>query len=193
MFMYIRRKQNKSGSVSIQIVEKRQGKVHILDTIGIAHNIHQEKNLRQIGRDRIDDLSLQLRLPLETSETIIIKSYLEQGSPPVVKNVGPELILGKAFDAIGLDAIKEDMFRHITIARLVYPVSKLKTCNYLLQHHNINIDVSSIYRFLDRFYLTHKDTVERIVYEHSCKVLGRISIVFYDMTTLYFEAEDEDD
>lgn len=35
--------------------------------------------------------------------------------------------------------------------------------------------------------------MERIVYEHSRKTLGQISVVFYDMTTLYFEAEDEDD
>jgi transposase len=36
--------------------------------------------------------------------------------------------------------------------------------------------------------------VEQISYAHTLKVLqGKISVVFYDMTTLYFEAEDEDD
>jgi len=35
--------------------------------------------------------------------------------------------------------------------------------------------------------------VERITYNHTRKVLKTISVVFYDMTTLYFEAEDEDD
>lgn len=35
--------------------------------------------------------------------------------------------------------------------------------------------------------------MERITYNHTRKVLKTISVVFYDMTTLYFEAEDEDD
>lgn len=191
--MYVRRKQNRSGSVSIQIVGKRHGKVRILETIGVAHNEQQEKYLRKVGRTRIDELSSQLTLPLSSPEDKTIISFLSECSPPVVTNAGPELILGAAFDSVGLNTIKEEMFRHIVLARLVYPVSKLKTSSYLLQHHGIDIDVSSIYRFLDRFYLTHKETVERIVYEHSLKVLGKISIVFYDMTTLYFESEDEDD
>jgi transposase len=35
--------------------------------------------------------------------------------------------------------------------------------------------------------------VEKIVYEHTRKRLGSVLVVFYDMTTLYFETEDEDD
>jgi hypothetical protein len=39
-----------------------------------------------------------------------------------------------------------------------------------------------------------KTKVEQIAFAHTKKVLnGNISIVFYDMTTLYFEASDEDD
>ncbi len=39
-----------------------------------------------------------------------------------------------------------------------------------------------------------KNQVEQITYEHTKKVLNNnLSVVFYDMTTLYFEASDEDD
>src|SRR5690606_15990025 len=115
-------------------------------------------------------------------EGMIIRSFLSEGPPPVVTNIGPELIVGSSFDAIGLNSIQEEMFRHITLARLAYPVSKLKTSSYLLQHHGINIDINSIYRFLDHFYRTYKEAVEQIVYEHSREILGKVSIVFYDMT-----------
>jgi hypothetical protein len=40
---------------------------------------------------------------------------------------GPELLLGKLFDEIGFNKIKDELFRHLVIARLCYPVSKLKT------------------------------------------------------------------
>lgn len=50
-----------------------------------------------------------------------------------------------------------------------------------------------IYRFLDRLDRKYKAELEQISYEYSKKVLGEIGIVFYDMTTIYFESEDEDD
>jgi len=43
-----------------------------------------------------------------------------------IQLAGPELILGKLFNEIGFNKIKEDLFRHLVIARLAYPVSKLK-------------------------------------------------------------------
>jgi transposase len=56
------------------------------------------------------------------------------------------------------------------------------------------VDVDSLYRSLDKLHSRYKDSVEAISYDHTKKILGpTISIIFYDMTTLYFEAEDEDD
>ena len=48
--------------------------------------------------------------------------------------------------------------------------------------------------FLDKLNNRLKEQVEQIAFAHTLKILqGKISIVFYDMTTLYFEASDEDD
>ena len=90
--------------------------------------------------------------------------------------------------------IKNTLFRHITIARLAYPASKLKTVDYLYRYLGIDISEDKIYRFLDELNKTYKEKVEKIAYQNTKKHLGgTISVVFYDMTTLYFEAEDEDD
>ena len=85
------------------------------------------------------------------------------------------------------------MFRHLVIARLAYPTSKLKTVDYLRRYRGIVIHEDTIYRFLDTLNKEHKEKAEYIAYEHTRKTLGTISVVFYDMTTLYFDAEDEDD
>ena len=45
--------------------------------------------------------------------------------------IGPELLLGKLFDEIGFNKVKGELFRHLVIARLCYPASKLKTTDYL--------------------------------------------------------------
>ena len=47
---------------------------------------------------------------------------------------------------------------------------------------------------MDKVYNTYKKQIEDITFEHTKKLLGgRVGIVFYDLTTLYFEASDEDD
>jgi transposase len=56
------------------------------------------------------------------------------------------------------------------------------------------LDLDAIYRFLDKLNNSLKERVEQIAFAHTLKILdGKISIAFYDMTTLYFEASDEDD
>ena len=56
------------------------------------------------------------------------------------------------------------------------------------------MDIDAVYRFLDKLNNKLKSQVEQIAFAHTKKSLNdSISVVFYDMTTLYFEASDEDD
>ena len=64
----------------------------------------------------------------------------------------------------------------------------------MYRYQGVVLDLDAVYRFLDRLNNNLKEQVEHISYAHTLKVLqGNISVVFYDMTTLYFEASDEDD
>lgn len=102
--------------------------------------------------------------------------------------------MGKIFDQIGLNRLQDELFRHLVITRLVYPASKLKTVDYLYKYKRIRIDIDKVYRYLDKLQQQQMKLVQEIGYSHSLKVLqGEASIVFYDVTTLYFEAEEEDE
>ncbi|MFN0082887.1 MAG: hypothetical protein ACKVOM_10255 [Ferruginibacter sp.] len=68
--------------------------------------------------------------------------------------VGTELLLGKIFDEIGFNTVKDILFRQLVIARLVYPASKLKAADYLFKYKGIEVSVYSIYRYLDRLHAT---------------------------------------
>jgi transposase len=103
-------------------------------------------------------------------------------------------LLGKIFNEIGFDAIKDDLFHKLVIARLCYPASKLGTTDYLYKYHYLQVDVQTVYRYLDKLYNKQKELVQNISYAHTLKILdNNISIVFYDVTTLYFEIDNEDD
>lgn len=191
--MFLRKKKNKSGSVSIQIIAKQKRKYEVIKTIGSAKTNQEIAVLFYQGKQEL--LRMQAQSSLFTFESdALIESFLTQLQNSQVRTVGPELIFGKIYDAIGFNAVQEDMFRHLVISRLAFPLSKLKTVDYLYRFQGVSVAVSSVYRFLDKLNSKLKDQVEQISFAHTLKVLqDKISIVFYDMTTLYFEASDEDD
>lgn len=188
--MFIRKKLNKSGAISIQIIDKSSGRYKVVKTIGSSKNPEQIKKLETEARNLLTGNQLRL---FKTLEETAVENFLQDLSNSQIHTIGPELIFGALFDRIGFGIIPEELFRHITIARLAYPVSKLKTADYLYRYKGIAIDVQRIYRFLDRLNKKYKEMAEKIAYEYTKKTLNQISVVFYDMTTLYFESEDEDD
>jgi transposase len=192
--MYVRKKQNKSGSISIQIIDKSKGQYKVVKTFGSSKEAAKIDYLLRKAHAMIPDLIGQTTLNYQTDNDNKISQYMTNTDSLQIRVIGPELILGSLFDSIGFKRIKDKLFRHLVITRLVYPGSKLKTIDYLKRYRGIELPKDDIYRFLDRLDRKYKSEVEQISFKYSKKVLGnKISIVFYDMTTIYFESEDEDD
>ena len=192
--MFIRKNKNRSGSISIQIVQKQGRKNKILKSVGIAHTERELKLLQVIAKNEIIKLQGLQSLFIE-EEDIIVDSFVDSLNNDQLQIVGPQLILGPVYNSIGYFQEQYDKyFKHLVLSRLVYPGSKLKTIKYLKRHFNIDVSVSTIYRYLDELDTSKRDNIKQITFEHTSKVLqGKVGVVFYDMTTLYFEASDEDD
>lgn len=191
--MFIRKKKNKSGSVSIQIIDKSPGKYEVIKTVGCADNKQQEKDLIEQAYELLPTLTKQSSIDFTFSEDDVFLTQLRQGLKKIFV-IGPELILGKLFDEVGYNQIPQELFRHLVITRLVYPGSKLKTVDYLFRYKGIYTNKDRIYRYMDRFNLNYKQTAIDLTYAHTKQILNnQITIAFYDITTLYFEASDEDD
>jgi transposase len=191
--MFVRKVKNRSGSFSVQIISKVTGKYRVIKTIGSGRSDQELEFLMQRAQQELRQISGAGSLFIQKQDTFI-ESYLSSLSNGQVQVIGPELIFGTIFNAIGFDKVNEGIFRHLVIARLYQPGSKLKTIDYLQRFLGVNKDVSEIYRFLDKLREQIKEQIEQIAFTHTKRVLGgEISIVFYDMTTLHFEASDEDD
>lgn len=191
--MFVRKKLNSSGSTSVQIIIKARGNYKVVKTIGCSSNEQELQKLFYLGKQEIERLAAQSRLFVSENDTIVEQGFSAMSNASI-RTVGPELIFGKIYDTIGFDILQEDLFRHLVIARLAFPLSKLKTIEYLYRFQGVILDLDTVYRFLDKLNSKMKERVEQIAFAHTLKVLqGNISIVFYDMTTLYFEASDEDD
>jgi hypothetical protein len=191
--MFVRQKPNSSGSISVQVISKSNG-YRVVKTIGTAHDPVEVARLVELGELFIARRSGQYSLFTENQhDNAVILNFVETLGNASIRTVGPELIFGRLFDEIGFAAIPEQLFRDIVIARLVYPTSKLKTVDYLYRYQGKTVSPDSIYLFLDRLNKRYAAQAQRIAYEYSRRILETINVVFYDMTSLYFEAEDEDD
>ena len=104
------------------------------------------------------------------------------------------MILDRTFDRIVFNRIDDDVFRKLVKARLAYPTSKAATVEYLKNHFDEDVDLSKIYRYLDTLSGHQHEIVQDISLRHTAKLFGgNIGVLFYDVTTLYFEADYEND
>lgn len=192
--MFVRKLKNRSGSQSVQVIQKINGKYKVVKTIGSATTWQEIEKLENLAKQEIEQLSGNQQKLFGFDNDALIEKAFSSLSNASIRTVGPEIIFGKIYDYIGFNSIEDEYFRHLVIARLAFPLSKLKTIDYLYRYQGKILDIDAIYRFLDKLNDKLKPQVEQIAFAHTLKVLkNNISVVFYDMTTLYFEASDEDD
>ena len=110
-----------------------------------------------------------------------------------IRQNAPQIILERVYNGVGFDAIGDDTLRLLAIARVCQPKSKLATVDYLKRCFNEDIKLHKVYRYMDTLYNTQREKIQNISVAHTRGVLGgQIGIVFYDVTTLYFESARED-
>ena len=207
--MFVRRKPNKTGTVSVQVISKHTGKYQVMRSFGVGRTEQDLVRLEEHARQFIRSQSGFVGELFGDEDDTRLEDFLCTINNTEIQVIGPELIFGRLYDKIGYGVIQSELFRHLVVSRLFSPGSKLKTIDYLERYQGVSYPKDRIYRFLDTLYQKSdnpletpsteektgiKATVERITFEHTKRVLrGKISVVFYDMTTLYFEASDEDD
>lgn len=188
--MFVRRLTSKNGKTYVQVVNKSNGKYKVLNSFGAGTTPAELEALTEIALDWISAQTGMQELDFIGAHTMIEQVF---DAIQVINRVGHDLLLGRIFDEIGFNVVKDPLFRHLVIARVAFPKSKLKTTEYLYRHKQIRLSEDQVYRYLDKLYHSQKELVQQVSFEHTLRVLnGRINVVFYDVTTLYFEIDRED-
>ena len=191
--MFIRQKKNKTGTISVQVIDKSSGKYKVIHSAGSSADAAMIAGLTERAKHFIHKTKRQGELDFLLGDDVRYYQSVYENIQQV-QLLGPELVLGKIFSEIGFNIITDELFRHLVIARLIYPVSKLKTLDYLQKYKGIVYEKDEVYRYLDKLHKEQINQVQEISYQHTLKVLEAVlSVVFYDVTTLYFETKDEDD
>ena len=101
--------------------------------------------------------------------------------------------LAGVYAALGFDAVGDAVFRDLVIARVVEPTSLLDVARVLTDLGRAPASYPTMRRTLARAHKRgYRDLVAKACFEHA-STRGDISLVLYGVTTLYFEAEKEDD
>ena len=188
--MFIRKKKNRSGSVSIQIIQKQHGKYVVIKTLGTSGDEEEIVRLYKQAQEAIPHLFNQITL---FDDPLALPRVDEVGNDDI-RVVGPEIVFGRIFDHIGFNRIPDQLFRDLVISRITHPGSKLQLSEYLRENNRQEISADNIYYFLDKLNSKYKQQVEDISFAHTRQLLnGRIGVVFYDMTTIYFESSQPDE
>ena len=192
--MYIRKRKNPSGSISVAAVVKRHGKSREVKIFGTADTDEEVSKLYAAAQHWL--LTNGNQLPIDFED---VRGREREETMRVVDNMdavllnGTQLLLGQVYDRIGFNQIPDEILRHLVIARVSQPRSKLATVAYLKSYYDEDVDLNHIYRYMDKLYNTQKELVQRISVEHTRKILGgKVGLMFYDVSTLYFETSKTD-
>ena len=210
--MFVEKKQNKSGSTTVRVMEKVHGKRKCVKVMGCSSEADEILQMVRRGRRWIEEHQQGLHLFEPDDDATAYDKVLAGLRQSQIRLVGPELIYGTLFDRIGYNRVKtpnNNLFRALVVTRLYHPGSKLKTAEYMERFMHKSYSVDTIYRFLDELCVRGKTAeqvreaedesigvkwqVEQVSFEHTRAIMGgQVTVAFYDTSTLYFESQEDD-
>jgi len=180
---FIRKIKTKSGATAVQIAHKRYGRISKIYHLGSAHTDEELQLLLTLAKQRLrgsqtslfDDPEAKVEIGLaKSSSGLLLDVLIEQ------------------YNSLGFNDLGDLDFAYLCIARIVEPTSKLDSLRVLSDLGVEGISKDRLYRCL--IHVIEKDYRTQIVnlcFKQASS--NGISLVLYDVTTLYFEVQKEDD
>ena len=191
----MRKVKTASGATAVQIVSKSGGVRRIVEHLGSAHDETELEALLEAGRQKIAAWQGQGLLDLESLEpapgrTNLARTTVESKHSRLLWEV-----LHGVYQRLGLgDATGGDRaFEQMVLARLIEPTSKAQVPRVLGDLGLEPVSVRTLFRSLARAQERgYRESLSGALFEH-VTAGGGLALCLYDVTTLYFEAEREDD
>ena len=111
-------------------------------------------------------------------------------------------VLGAVYEQLGFhtfiqntnkDKQWNDILKYCVLARVSHPDSKRKTIETLEEDFNEKIHLDKMYRMMDRLY-PNINKLKDLVAQNTLSLFNQeVDVLFFDVTTLYFESFTEDD
>lgn len=180
---FIRKVKTTSGATAVQIAYKQKGKIVQIIHMGSAHTEDELNILLALARKHLQADQPELFPEAKSSMRIGIKRSFSD----LLWNT-----LKEQYRQLGFDPLDDEVFEALCIARIVEPTSKLDSLRVLVDLGVDPIDRNKLYRCLVKTAnLDYRKIISQACFDHvhGCD----LTLVLYDVTTLYFEIQEEDD
>jgi Transposase DDE domain len=210
--VWIRRVRTASGATAVQIAESVGGRRRIVRHVGSARDEAELGLLVEEARRLLaDEAQGELDLGI-TPKAIKVEMvpppagglFAEAAGGPSPRQVVacPQVLkscsgllydaLAGVYASLGFEAVGDEVFRDLVIARVVEPTSLLDVDRVLAELGRTSASLSTRKRTLRRACAGgYRDQIAAACFVHA-RSSGDVSLVIYDVTTLYFEADNED-
>lgn len=186
----IRKTNTASGATAVQVVRYQNRKLVVLKHVGSAVTKTELATLMKRAEVWIDEHLPQRSFLPYISES---KRILEQCQYLGVRYTFAHSILSALIERMGFMSLNDVLLLDLVIMRLVEPVSKLRSIALLERYFNRSYSERSLYRALPLF-AEQKDLAEKTSVAFAKRELSdALTLVLYDVTTLYFETFEADD
>lgn len=180
-----------SNSRSVQIIYYANRKTKVFKHIGSGNSDDQVAELRLIAEDLINQVSPLL--PLEREPKFHNLLSVEKCDFIGTYYSFFYEVIADLMTQIGLDKIRKDLLFDLVVIRILEPASKLRSITLLEQYFGIKHRRQTFYESAPKW-LNLKDKVEGIVMSFAKQNYAfNFDVLFYDVTTLYFETFKEDE
>lgn len=174
-----------SGKKAIQVVSKKYGRLTVHKHIGTYDTTEEKRQLLSKAQDFITQTTGQVSLldvlstfrPQEVEITEQYRIFLYQ-------------LLSRVYDKLGFGKYPDLLIKDLVIARIWAPSSKRETREVLAEDFGKNWRLLTIYRHLKIAIETGlKENFQQALVDFAREGLGdSLRLIFYDVTTLYFES-----
>lgn len=179
-----------SNAKAVQVVRYQNNKRVILQHLGSAHTEAALADLLLLAEEWIKSYSEQLSLfPEENPNSLL---HLSHCTFIGVKYHFFYKQISAIQEQLGLDSLPV-LLRDLVTMRIFEPASKLRSLELMEQFFDIKHSRKTYYKIAPK-YIDLKEAVEGKVTKFAEEHYGfNFDILFYDVTTLYFETFEEDD
>jgi len=180
---YIRKVKTTSGATAVQIAYKQKGQIVKIIHIGSAHTDEELRILLDLAHKHLCKNQLELFPEPLSSLRVGIKSSFST----LLLNT-----LKEEYDKLGFTTLEDEIFELLCIARIVEPTSKLDSLRVLADLGVGHIDKNKLYRCLSKASnRNYRQQISQVCFDHVQK--QGLSLLLYDVTTLFFQVEQGDD
>ena len=182
----------KVGSRSVQIVRYADGKRYIIKHIGTGNTDEELSSLKQVALTHIEELTRQSSLfpDVKSSGDIMMLNQCEYRG---FYYTFLYEVLRTLQARLGYTGVADDMLNDLTIMRILEPASKLRSIELMESYFGICHRRQRYYESARRW-LELKEAVEKQTINFAREQYNfNFSLLFYDVTTLYFETFESDE